>query len=209
MVRIDIINRIGTEFLTSNIENGEFSYKKAFSERHIKKAFSERHINFDDIKISNSKGRTYQNLDLRFCDDKNKLVILIETKQDFNDDFDSALDQLSAYAKYEKLLTNYTILSILANTKDNSIVVWKDDPADDNHFNKENLLKSFSDYLDLVKPKHSNNREEIMKNTYELNELLHEYGITEKIRGQFVGTCLLAIKNNLVYRTDAGDNGIL
>ena len=48
-----------------------------------------------------------------------------------------------------------------------------------------------------------------MKNTYELNERLHEYGITEKIRGQFVGTCLLAIKNNLVYRTDAGDNGIL
>lgn len=77
MARIDIINRIGTEFLTPNIENGEFSYKKAFSERHI---------NFDDIKISNSKGRTYQNLDLRFCDDKNKLVILIETKQDFNDD---------------------------------------------------------------------------------------------------------------------------
>ena len=44
MARIDIINRIGTEFLTSNIENGEFSYKKAFSERHI---------NFDDIKIGN------------------------------------------------------------------------------------------------------------------------------------------------------------
>lgn len=200
MARIDIVNRIGTEFLTSNIENGEFSYKKAFSERHI---------NFDDIKISNSKGRTYQNLDLRFCDDKNKLVILIETKQDFNDDFDSALDQLSAYAKYEKLLTNYDILSILANTKDNSIVVWKDDPADDNRLNKENILKSFSDYLDLVKPKHSNNREEIMKNTYELNELLHEYGITEKIRGQFVGTCLLAIKNGLIYRTGVGDEGIL
>lgn len=200
MARIDIINRIGTEFLTSNIENGEFSYKKALSERHI---------NFDDIKITNSKGRTYQNLDLRFCDDKNKFVVLVETKQDFNDDFNSALDQLSAYVKYEKQLTNYSILSILANTKDESIVVWKNDPADDNRLTKEICLKTFTDYLDLIKPKHSNNREEIMKNTYELNELLHEYGITEKIRGQFVGTCLLAIKNHLVYRTDVGDKGIL
>lgn len=200
MARIDIINRIGSEFLKSNIENGEFSYKKAFLERHI---------NFDDIKITNSKGRTYQNLDLRFCDNKNKFVILVETKQDFNEDFDSALEQLSAYVKYEKQLTNYTILSILANTKDESIVVWKNEPADDNRLTKEILLKTFTDYLDLIKPKHSNNREEIMKNTYELNELLHEYGITEKIRGQFVGTCLLAIKNNLVYRTDIGDNGIL
>lgn len=191
MARIDIINRIGTEFLTSNIENGEFSYKKAFSERHI---------NFDDLKITNSKGRTYQNLDLRFCDDKNKFVIIVETKQDFNDDFDSALDQLSAYAKYEKQLTNYTILSILANTKDESIVVWKDDPADDNRLTKEICLKTFTDYLDLIKPKHINNREEVMRNTYALNELLHEYGIKEKIRGQFVGTCLLAIKNGLSYK---------
>lgn len=200
MARIDIINRIGTEFLTSNIENGEFSYKKAFSERHI---------NFDDIKIANSKGRTYQNLDLRFCDDKNKFVILVETKQDFNDDFDSALDQLSAYVKYEKQLTNYAILSILANTKDESIVVWKDDPADDKRLSKEVLLKTFTDYLELIKPKHTNNREEVMKNTYELNELLHQYGINERIRGQFVGTCLLAIKNGLIYRIGVGDEGIL
>lgn len=191
MARIDIINRIGTDFLTSNIENGEFSYKKAFSERYV---------NFDDIKITNSKGRTYQNLDIRFCDDKNKFVILVETKQDFYDDFDSALDQLSAYVKYEKQLTNYTILSILANTKDESIVVWKNDPADDNRLTKEICLKTFTDYLDLIKPKHSNNREEVMKNTYELNELLHQYGIKERIRGQFVGTCLLAIKHNLIYK---------
>ena len=40
----------------------------------------------------------------------------------------------------------------------------------------------------------------IIQNTYDLNELLHKYGIKEKIRSQFVGTCLLALKNGLVYK---------
>ena len=29
--------------------------------------------------------------------------------------------------------------------------------------------------------------------------MLHKYGINEKIRSQFVGTCLLALKNGLKY----------
>lgn len=32
-----------------------------------------------------------------------------------------------------------------------------------------------------------------------LNEMLHSVGINEKLRSQFVGTCLLALKNGLVY----------
>ncbi len=40
----------------------------------------------------------------------------------------------------------------------------------------------------------------IIQSTYALNELLHGYGINEKIRSQFVGTCLLALKNGLVYK---------
>ena len=32
MIRTDIINKMGREYLTSNIENGEFSYKKALSD---------------------------------------------------------------------------------------------------------------------------------------------------------------------------------
>lgn len=31
MIRADIISNVGREYLTSNIENGEFSYPKAFS----------------------------------------------------------------------------------------------------------------------------------------------------------------------------------
>lgn len=40
-----------------------------------------------------------------------------------------------------------------------------------------------------------------MQNTYKLNEMLHRYSIPEKLRSQFVGTCLLALKNGLDYST--------
>lgn len=200
MARIDIINRIGAEFLTSNIENGEFSYQQEFNSRNI---------NFDVLKVKDENGRYYKNLDIRFCDTKNKFVILVETKTDIRKALDRAKEQLSAYVSYEKVLTNYTLLAILANTKDDSILVWKDEITEDNFLPKEIKLKHFTDYLELVKPKHSNNREEVMKNTYELNELLHQYGIKERIRGQLVGTCLLAIKNGLIYRTGIGDENIL
>lgn len=33
-----------------------------------------------------------------------------------------------------------------------------------------------------------------------LNKSLHDNGIPEKLRSQFVGTCLLALKNGLVYK---------
>ena len=45
-------------------------------------------------------------------------------------------------------------------------------------------------------------KEEVMKNTYELNELLSTYWIKESLRSQFVGTCLLALKNGLDYEIE-------
>ena len=38
-----------------------------------------------------------------------------------------------------------------------------------------------------------------MKSTYNLNEILHNLGIQEKLRSQFVGTCLLTLKNGLQF----------
>ena len=40
----------------------------------------------------------------------------------------------------------------------------------------------------------------MLENTAELNRKLHDNGIKEKIRSQFVGTCLLALKNGLSYK---------
>ena len=42
-------------------------------------------------------------------------------------------------------------------------------------------------------------KEDLLKNTYELNELLSTYNIREALRSQFVGTCLLALKEGFDY----------
>lgn len=191
--RYKIIETIGKEYLSSNTETGEFSYYNAL--KGVGK-------DFNSVKVKRSDGNGFhKNLDIRFVDDKNKFAVLVETKQDYSKvSIDSVKNQLGAYITYEKELNpNYDVLGIIANTNDDRILVYLNSAEDDFLLNKEIVLKSFNNYLDLVKPKHANNRQEIMKNTYELNEKLHALGIIEKLRGQFVGTCLLAIKEGLIY----------
>lgn len=189
--RFSIIEIVGKEYLKTNIENDEFSYQKEM--RSVG-------IDFDAVKILrlNEKKKYYKNLDLRFVDEDNKLAVLIETKQDYSSDVEKAKHQLNAYLVYEKKLNpTFEIVGIIANTNDDRLLVFQN--SIDTPLHSETVLKSINEYLTLIKPKHANNREEVMRNTYELNEKLHEYGINEKIRGQFVGTCLLAIKRGLVY----------
>lgn len=50
-------------------------------------------------------------------------------------------------------------------------------------------------YEKLFKINKSNDREKVLKNTYALNELLHKKDIKESLRSQFVGTCLLYLKD--------------
>ena len=44
-----------------------------------------------------------------------------------------------------------------------------------------------------------NDKIKVVDSIKTLNEMLHSDGINEKLRSQFVGTCLLALKNGLVY----------
>ena len=92
MIRADIISTIGREFLTSNIENDEYSYPKAY-----------KVANLDFTPILDKKGRKFEKLDIRFV--KDGITILVETKTDFSKDVESAKFQLSAYVEYEKKLT--------------------------------------------------------------------------------------------------------
>ena len=190
MTRFETIETIGKNFLASNIENDEWSYAQAFS-----KAGKD----FEAVKHVNDKGRSFKNLDLRFVNDEDRFAVLVETKQNFDRDLDGAKEQLSAYVDYEKALTGYTTIAILANTTDDRILVYLKEVSDVAFLPKEIKLKSFGEYLELALPSFSNNREEVMRNTYALNELLHTKGINERLRGQFVGTCLLAIKNGLTF----------
>lgn len=46
----------------------------------------------------------------------------------------------------------------------------------------------------------SNTKTKIIINTFNLNKLLHKHAIYEKLRSQFIGTCLLVLKNGLNYQ---------
>ena len=182
MKRIDIVERIGKKYLVSNIEKGEFSYAKDNKKAKLKKELGEEFNKFY--------------IDRRFC--KDDVVILVETKTKFTQKDEK---QLKAYVEAEKALYHtQKIIAILANTTDDKIKVWK------NHINDECLLKNevvldtMEHYASLFEINKQNDREKVLKNTYDLNELLHKKDIDEKLRSQFVGTTLLYIKNEVKKR---------
>lgn len=190
MKRADIITTVGREFLVCNIENDEFSYQKALKEfgKDIK-----------DYLMAGAR-RQYKDVDLRFVD--NKVTVLIETKQKLvKGNSANDLEQLQQYVLYERQLTENKIVAILAGTLTDEIRVWIDDTGiiDDEHENKnERVIRPFSEYINLFFGT-KNDKLAIIQSTYALNELLHNYGIKEKIRSQFIGTCLLSLKNGLKY----------
>lgn len=184
MIRTDMISIVGREHLTSNIENDEFSYPKAFSAASL---------TFNPIR--NRVGRAFEKLDIRFV--KDNVTVLIETKQNFTV---ADEEQLSAYVEYEKALTGNKTVAILANTINDNIKVWRGVVADSDLMPKETALRTMDEYVDFYTSK-INDKEKVMQNTYKLNELLHRHSIPEKLRSQFVGTCLLALKNGLDYST--------
>ena len=179
MIRADIISIVGREYLTSNIENDEFSYPKAFSAASL---------TFNPIR--NRIGRAFEKLDIRFV--KDNVTVLIETKQNFTV---ADEEQLSAYVEYEKALTGNK-----TNTINDNIKVWRGVVSDSDLMPRETALRTMDEYVDFYTSK-INDKEKVMQNTYKLNELLHRHSIPEKLRSQFVGTCLLALKNGLDYST--------
>lgn len=182
MIRTDMISTIGRAYLTSNIENDEFSYKKAFSQAAL-----------PFVPVRNSAGRAFEKIDIRFV--KDNITVLIETKQNYSK---ADEDQLSAYVEYEKALTGNKTIAILANTTNNNVKVWRGVVSDSDLMPKESALRKMDEYVDFYTSK-INDKEKVMQNTYKLNEMLHRHSVPEKLRSQFVGTCLLALKNNLDY----------
>lgn len=178
MTRNEIIERIGRSFLTANIENDEYSYvQEAGSKSSLEKAVGHT--------ISHFK------LDIRF--QKEDTVVLVETKQNY---VKSDEAQLSAYLEEEIALhKGMKIICILANTHDISIKVWKNKVDDSSLLINETVLDTMEHYAGLFNASKQNDRERVMKNTYDLNELLHKMDIDEKLRSQFVGTSLLYIKD--------------
>lgn len=189
MRRFDIIATIGKDYLVDNVENSEFDYPKAYKANNLQ---------FKAI-LEDDTDRKFETLDIRFV--KDNISVLVETKGDFTRSKNkSAENQLSAYVQYEKALTGNKVIAILANTLDDRIKVWRGAVSDSNLLENETHLRTMDEYCNLYSPK-VNDKEKVMQSTYTLNNLLHKYSIPEKLRSQFVGTCLLALKNNLEFES--------
>lgn len=172
-----MIQTVGREFLISNIENNEFSYQQV---------------------IDRSLSGHYK-LDIRFFDEHSETAVLIETKRRFTN---ADKEQLFAYVALEQELNSETnIIAILANTDNDQIKVWKFSNNEASGLElADSKLKSFEEYKMLFIPQNINDRNAVLENTSKLNKILHDNGIPEKLRSQFVGTCLLALKERLKFK---------
>ncbi len=180
-----MIDRIGKEYLTTNIEAGEYSYvQEASSKEKLEKAVGHAVKHFK--------------LDIRF--ENNNVAVLIETKQSFTKADEK---QLAEYVEEERALhKGIKIIAILANTNNDKIKVWRYSVDDAHLLKEETVLDAMEHYVKFFDTSRQNDKERVMKNTYDLNELLHKKDIDTNLRSQFVGTTLLYIKD-MVKKTGA------
>ena len=175
MKRLDIIETIGKKFLTANIENDEFSY----------------------LQVLKRPIKDHWKLDIRFYDEKSNVAVLVEAKRIYKA---KDVKQLFAYVDLEQELSNRTkIIAILANTDNDLFQIWKIE-KDSQVKLDDTKLKTMEEYIRYFQKQNENDKTTVLENTSKLNRILHDHGIPEKLRSQFVGTCLLALKNDLVYK---------
>ena len=177
-----MVERIGSKYLVSNTETGEYSYvKEAGSKSNLERAVGH--------PLSHFK------LDMRFYSPEEHVAVLVETKQRFAD---ADAMQLCEYLECEKALhKGVKCIGILANTNDDKIQVYKSLIDNEHILNDETVLDEMKYYIKLFHIDKQNDREKVLKNTYALNELLHKMDIDERNRSQFVGTTLLYIKDTV------------
>lgn len=180
MRKHDIRERIGSNYYTTNLETDEYSYAQEAGSKE---------------KLFELLGYTTSHIfaDIRFeCND---VVVLVETKQNFNNT--DAL-QLKDYVNEERAVhPDKKIIAILANTSNDDIRVWKSIVDDEHLLTEETIIRPMADYVRMFDVIIQNDRETVLKNTYALNDLLHKKDIDENKRSQFVGTTLLYIKQKV------------
>lgn len=191
MNRLDIRDRIGADYYVSNTETGEFSYAKAL------KAVGKDIKDYQKASV----GTRHRVLDMRF--ENERLAILVECKTRFSRwDKEKIQNQMKDYVRFEKAYSDKKIVAILAETEGDEIWVWYGQSViiDDEHrIEEEKVLRTFKEYENLCFGK-VNDKIKVVDSIKILNEKLHSDGINEKLRSQFVGTCLLALKNGLAYK---------
>lgn len=191
MDRFEINDRIGSKYRVGNTETGEFSYAKAL--KSVGKDIREYQ------KVTS--GTKHQFLDMRFENDR--LAVLVECKSKFRKcDENKIRQQLQDYVRYEKAYSNKKITAILAETEGDAVWVWYGQSViiDEEHrVLEEQGILTFEEYEEKCFGR-VNDKIRVVDSIKVLNEKLHANGIDEKLRSQFVGTCLLALKNGLAYK---------
>lgn len=174
MNRHNIIETIGSQYLTHNIENDEFSY----------------------AHVLNRNLSGHYRLDIRLYEANSKTAILIETKRRFVDNDEI---QLFDYVEHEKEYNVAKgIIAILANTENDDIKVWKINSNTIELLN-DTVLKTMDEYVRYFVPQKANDRNKVLENTATLSKTLESHGVPANFRSQFVGTCMLALKHGLAY----------
>ena len=176
MERIKMMQTVGLDYLTSNIENGEFSY----------------------VQVLNRPISGHFKLDIRFFDKDSKTAVLIETKPKFKEaDKRQLFDYVALEQEYN---VAKDIVAILANIQNDKIQVWKIRKDTEPELLSDKKLKTMAEYVEYFRPQNINDKSAVLENTAELSKMLHSNGVPASLRSQFVGTCLLALKNGLAYK---------
>ncbi|WP_457961517.1 N-6 DNA methylase [Candidatus Mycoplasma pogonae] len=183
--RYEIIKKIGSNYLVSNTEGMGFSYTSKLFDSNV-----------------NLKNR--KEVDLKFV--YNDLTILVETKP--NEKFTNAnIKQLKEYIRLEKILNpKNNIIGILASTISDTCQRLNED--DDSLIDIK--LNSIEYYYSQTFSKKRNDKIKVLQTTNSLNKLLNKLNIPERIRSQFVGTCLVALNNGLdIKKSDVYDEDLV
>lgn len=93
-------------------------------------------------------------------------------------------------------------MAILAETEGDEVWVWYGQSViidDERIQSDEKSLKTFEEYESLCFGK-VNDKIKVVYSIKILNKKLHSDGVNEKLKSQFFGTCLSALKNGLNYQ---------
>ncbi len=167
---------IGEEFLTSNIENNEYSYQKKYGKN---RALTREEI--AKILGKSKKDKLNKNLDRRFfCDG---VSVLVEKKQGRN--IKKYLEQLNNYIKLEEAIGTRKIIGILYDIETDEFICV-------NHPN-ETSFQNMKYYRGLFEKKIK--KEDIYVAVQAINSKLHKLGLSDLVsRMMFTGLALVGLR---------------
>ena len=167
---------IGEEFLTSNIENNEYSYQKSYGKN---KRLSREEI--AKILGKQIQDKLNKNLDRRFF---NKgIAVLVEKKQGQN--IQRYKEQLENYIKLEKSIGTKNIVGILYDVETGEFICLTHP--------QENSFQNMKYYGDLFEIKVK--KEDVYTAVQSINNKLHKLGLSNLVgRMMFTGLALVGLR---------------